>query len=153
MTLRSLLLCFLICFITNVSLADDRISATGTLFITFDIGINEDLAGVLYARLVPDQGSAAQFPLMAPGSQPDPVLYVSFEAPNLRIDLLVGLEEAERLSRDLYRVVAVPVSIQLMNLRMEVECDYPVYHATLISVQSTGAYRVASRDGDAPVGC
>lgn len=153
MTLLLRLVCFSTCFAATVSIAGDRISATGTLFITFDIGINEELVGVLYARLVPDGGSIGQFPLMVSDSQPGPVLYVSFEAPDLHLDSLVGREEATRLSSDLYRVVAVPVSIQLTNLRMEVECDYPVYYATLISVQSAGAYRLASRDGDAPVGC
>ena len=153
MKASSLLLCLAACLVTSVSSADGQISATGSLFVTFDIGINEGLAGVLYARFVPDQVSAGQFPLMATGSQPGPVRYISFEAPDLRLSSLVGREEADRLSRDLHRVLAVPVSLFLSDLRAKVECDYPVYYATLVSVKSIGTYRVASRNNDAPIGC
>jgi len=142
-----------VCLIASVARAKDDISATGTLFITFDIGIKGDWEGVLYARLVPDQVSLVHFPLMLSHDPPGPIHYVSFEAPLMDLAALVGREEADRLARDPHRVIAVPVSILLSDLHALEECDYPVYYARLVSVQPVGAYRAASRDADAPVGC
>ena len=128
------------------------ISATGTLYLTFDIGMGNGLEGVLIGRFIPDEGSLAKFPAVTSGPYPDSVRYITVRPPPHVLELLVGADEAMRLSHDRRRIVQVPVQLQLSHYKAIVECDARGYRAKLVSAKSLGSYRVTPRD-EAPIGC
>ena len=152
--MRTLLL-LMLALTSGVASADTSkavISATGTLYLTFDIGMGNGTEGVLLGRFVPDANSLAKFPAVTDGQYPGPVSYITVRPTTHVLELLVGAEEATRLSHDTFRIVQVPVQVQLSRFRAIVQCDARAYRATLVSAKPLGSYRVATRDS-APIGC
>jgi hypothetical protein len=147
-------LLFLLALIAGEAAAgapDAPISATGTIYVTYDIGI-EGFEGVLAGRFVPDAGSLPNFPAVTTGDYPGPVAYVSVRPSTKTLVMLVGPDEAARLSHDRMRIVKVPVRIVLKRYKAVVECDARTYKASLVSVKPLGGAEVASRD-NSPIGC
>jgi hypothetical protein len=138
--------------VASADTSQAAISATGTLYLTFDIGMGNGLEGVLLGRFVPDANSLAKFPAVTGGQYPGPVSYITLRPTIHVLELLVGADEATRLSHDRLRIVQVPVQIQLSHYKAIVECDARAYRATLVSAKPLGSYRVATRDS-APIGC
>jgi hypothetical protein len=132
---------------------DPVISATGTLYLTFDIGMGNDLEGTLVARFVPDAKSLSQFPAVSTGQYPGAVRYITLKPSTGVLERLVGADEAARLSHDRERIVQLPVRIELNHYKAVIECDARAYRATLVSVNPAGEdYWVTPRDS-APIGC
>jgi hypothetical protein len=129
-----------------------HIAATGTLYVTFDIGMGNHTEGVLIARFVPDAKSLADFPAVTSGQYSGPVKYISFEPPEQVLKAVLGPDEMARLSHDRQRIIQIPVALALKNYKAVVECDSRAYHATLISIKPLGEYQIASRN-TAPIGC
>ena len=134
--MRTLLLVFLALMAGEASAgsSDASISGTGTLYLSFDIGMGNGLEGVLSGRFVPDASSLPHFPAVTKGEHPGPVTYISFRPTPKLLDALVGADEAARLSHDRARIVKVPVRIVLKHYKAVVECDARSYKAILVSV-------------------
>jgi hypothetical protein len=130
---------------------DASISATGTIYLTYDMGI-EGFEGVLSGRFVPDADSLPNFSAVTSGDYPGPVAYISVRPSTKTLKMLVGPEEAARLSHDRLRIVTVPVRIALKHYKAIVECDARSYKASLVSVKPLGSAKVVSRDAS-PIGC
>src|SRR3974390_3318983 len=127
--------------------ADAVISATGTLYLTFDIGMGNGLEGTLVARFVPDAKSLSKFPAVTSGQYPGPVKYITLKPTTRVLERLVGAYEAARLSHDRERIVELPVRIELKHYEAVIECDARAYRATLVSVDPAGEdYWVTDRD-------
>jgi len=131
---------------------DATISGTGTLYLTFDVGMGNHAEGVLFGRFVPDRDSLPHFPAVTSGTYPGPVTYITFKPTEQMLETLLGAAEAARLSQDRARIVRVPVTVVLKDYKPVVECDARSYHATVVSVKPLGHFQAASRD-DAPIGC
>ena len=134
------------------SAADTPITATGMLFIEFDVGEGNRMEGVNFAKFVPDAKSQRLFPAVTSGKYAAPVRYISFEPAEQVLAAVVGADEAARLSHGTDSVIQIPVEIVLKNYRSEVECDAREYYATLISAKQLGAYTVVTPDA-LPDGC
>jgi hypothetical protein len=151
--LRTLQLLFLVSASSwALAAASNDVSATGMLFVTFDVGMGNHTEGVLIGRFVPDAKSLGRLPTVTTGEYPGPVKYISFELSGQALKALVGPAEAARLSHDWRRIVQVPVAAELKDYKAVVECDSRSYHATVASIKPLGEYRIASRDA-APIGC
>jgi hypothetical protein len=137
---------------TSAETPNAVISATGTLYLTFDIGMGNHTEGVLMGRFVPDASSLGKFPAMNASDYPGSVSYITVRPSTKVLKAVVGAEEAARLSHDRMRIVQVPVQIVLGHYAPVVECDARTYRATLVSVKPIGKLQVAKRD-DAPIGC
>jgi hypothetical protein len=152
--MRTPLLLFLALTAAAASAAPSEapIAATGTLYLTFDIGMGNHTEGVLFGRFVPDASSLPHFPAVTSGEYPGPVRYISFRPTKRVLEVVVGATEAARLAHDRERIVQIPVRLVLTHYKAVVECDARTYHATLVSVKPLGSYQVVSHDS-APIGC
>jgi hypothetical protein len=148
-------LLFLLALVASEAAAsppDASISATGAIYLTYDIGI-EGFEGVLSGRFVPDASSLPNFPAVTTGESPGPVTYITIRRLTTKVlESLVGTDEAARLSHDRMRIVKVPVRVVLKHYKGVVECDARTYRASLVSVRPLGSPEVASRD-NSPIGC
>ena len=133
-------------------LPDATIAGTGTLYLTFDVGMGNHTEGVLFGRFVPDRDSLPHFPAVTSGTYPGPVMYITVKPTKQMLKTLLGTAEAARLAQDRERIVRIPVALVLKDYKPVVECDARSYHATVVSVKPLGNSQVASRDG-APIGC
>lgn len=133
-----------------VAANDDPDIVKGTLFVTYNMGVGIETESELSARFVPDD---AHFP--APLNGPEPlqsVRHFNVENAGDVVDDLLGQAELERLSNDLLRIVAVPVTATIDEHRRVVECDAPADYAKLLFVKALKPVQAVSRD-DAPIGC
>ena len=128
------------------------ITATGTLYFTFDSTSETAVDGVLFARFVPDATSLKHFRAVKSGSHPGEVRYISLEPAEPVLEATVGKVQADRLSHGREREIEVRVEVVLANYKPTVECDARAYYATLVSVKAMGENRVASL-ARAPHGC
>jgi hypothetical protein len=152
--MKTLLLFFLALAVGEVS-ADSpgpSLSGTGALYLTYDVGMSQDLQGVLVGRFVPDAGSLPRFPAVTTGRYPGPVSYITLRPTTQDLETLVGTDETDLLSHDTLRIVKIPVRIVLNHYEAVVECDARSYRATLVSVKRLGNAEVVTRDAS-PIGC
>ena len=138
--------------VTSAGQSGRAISGSGTLYLTYDIGMGNGTEGVLIARFVPDAASLPHFPAVTTGEYPGPVSYISLMPTRQVLEAVVGTDEAARLMRDPMRIVQIPAQVVLQNYQAVVECDARTYNATLASVKPLGPYQVATR-ANAPIGC
>ena len=129
---------------------DDSVTATGTLYVTYNNGVGKDTERKLSARFVPE-GTA----FSPPQGSPEPaqsVRHFNIDNPSRPVEALLRQPERAKLSKDLMRVVAVPVTVVLRHRRRVMECDAPADYATLVSAKAREPARPVSRDV-APIGC
>jgi hypothetical protein len=93
------------------------ISANGTLYLTFDIGIGNGTEGILFGRLVPDVRSLLHFRAVTAGEYPGPVRYISFRLTKQVLQALVGAPETVRLSHGRASIIQIPVQLVLKGLQ------------------------------------
>ena len=138
--------------VVSATSPETTISATGILYLTFDIGMGNHTEGVLFGRFVPDPDSIRKFPAVTSGQYPGSVTYISFRPTEQLLEAVVGASEAARLSRDWARIVQIPVAVTFKDYQAVIECDARAYQATVVSVKALDSAQVANRD-DAPIGC
>jgi len=132
--------------------AAQPITATGTMYFTFDSSSETAVDGVLFARFVPDATSMKRFRAVKSGSHPGEVRHISLEPAETVLEATLGKIQADRLAHGTEREIEVSVEVVLTNYKPIVECDTRAYYATLVSVKAMGEHRVASL-AKAPHGC
>jgi hypothetical protein len=128
------------------------ITVRGVLYFTFDMASETRMAGVLFAKFVPDPDMHARLPAAVSGHFAAPVRHVSFEPADNVLERTVSASEAARVSHGFERIITVPVEIVIDDYRASVECDSRVYSARLLSVRSLAPQQVASAQ-ESPHGC
>jgi hypothetical protein len=137
--------------ITNGAVAGNGpVTAKGTLYVTYNMGVGSESERELSARFVPD-GATFSAPVGSPEPM-QPVRHFNIDNPSGLVDALLGQAEMTRLSKDLTRIVAMSVTAVLSHRRRVVECDAPADYATLMSAKALERVHPVSRDV-APVGC
>jgi type 1 fimbria pilin len=149
-------LCIALLLASAIVAAGDKppqpITATGTMYFTFDIASETTVDGVLFARFVPDAKSMKRFPAVKSGPYPGPVRHISLEPAETVLEVTLGKVEADRVSRGTEREIEVRVEVVLANYKPTIECDARAYYAKLVSVKALGKHQVASL-AKAPHGC
>lgn len=123
----------------------------GRLYFEFDMTGDDMVDGVLFAKLVPDSNSLAKLPFAIAGFYPSKIDYISLINPERALDMIVGTEEALRLSHGKKPEVSFDVEVVIDLFQSSVECDARHYFAQAISIRLTG-HKYASID-HAPHGC
>lgn len=134
----------------GVAANEEPITASGTLYVTFNNGAGKDTDKDLSARFVPKK-----MHFSVPPGAPEPsqgVRHFNIDNPRAFVESILTPLEIERLSKQPMRVVAISASVVLRRHRRVMECDSPADYATLQSIKALQRARPVSRDS-APIGC